>query len=152
MGLAGKTTQTEWDSVKDLQLSTTDATGLKSTTIYDGDDRPVDSYGPAPAAWYETNGANIRKPLAAYTDQVPRTSTGYDEGVNGPAVSYMTIDQRSTSVLPNGSQMVRGDAIWSTDGRFKFIYQTARKVIVIYGKTMRHGCRKRIVKRVAAAA
>jgi len=130
--LTGKTTQTEWDSVKDLQLSTTDATGLKSTTIYDGDDRPVDSYGPAPAAWYETNGANIRKPLAAYTDQVPRTTTGYDEGVNGPAVSYMTIDQRSTSVLPNGSQMVRGDAIWSTDGRFKFIYQTDGNV-VLYG-------------------
>lgn len=81
--LTGKTDQTEWDSVKDLQLSTTDATGLKSTTIYDTLDRPVDSYGPAPAAWYGSD----RRPLAAYTSQIPRTSTGYDEGISGMAVT-----------------------------------------------------------------
>ena len=85
--LTGKTTATEWDSVKDLQLSSTDATGLKSTTIYDKLDRAIDSYGPAPAAWYETSGSNIRKPLAAYVNQVPHTSSGYDEGIQGLAVT-----------------------------------------------------------------
>lgn len=88
--LTGKTAQTEWDPVKDLQLSTTDATGLKSTTIYDQLDRTTDSYGPAPAAWYGTD----RKPLpgnlspgTTYASQIPHTSTGYDEGINGFAVS-----------------------------------------------------------------
>ena len=33
--LTGKSVKTEWDSVKDLQLSKTDAIGMKSTTIYD---------------------------------------------------------------------------------------------------------------------
>lgn len=53
--LTGKVEQTEWDGVKDLQLSTTDPTGLKSTTIYDGDDRAIDQYGPAPSTWYGTD-------------------------------------------------------------------------------------------------
>lgn len=130
--LTGKTTTTEWDSAKDLQYSTTDATGLKSTTIYDGEDRPVDSYGPAPAAWYETSGQNVRKPLAQYVNQVPHTSTGYDEGINGPAVSYMAIAQRTSSVLSNGETLTRGQNRWSTDGRFQFIYQTDGNV-VLYG-------------------
>lgn len=39
---------TEWDSIKDVILSTTNALGHKSTTIYDADDRPLESYGPAP--------------------------------------------------------------------------------------------------------
>ena len=86
--LTGKTTATEWDPVKDLQLSSTDATGLKSTTIYDDEDRPIENYGPAPAAWYETSGANIRRPLAAYASQVPKTATAYDEGLVGPAVNW----------------------------------------------------------------
>ena len=47
---------TEWHATKDLTMSNTTATGLKSTTIYDtvGNDRPVSSYGPAPAAWYDS--------------------------------------------------------------------------------------------------
>lgn len=81
--LTGKTALTEWDAVKDLQLSTTDATGLKSTTIYDKLDRATDSYGPAPAAWYSSS----REPLSSYTSQVPHTKTGIDEGLNGLAIS-----------------------------------------------------------------
>ena len=130
--LTGKTNTTEWDTAKDLQYSTTDATGLKSTTIYDGEDRPTDSYGPAPAAWYETSGQNVRKPLAQYVNQIPHTSTGYDEGINGPAVSYMAIAQRTSSVLSNGETLTRGQNRWSTDGRFQFIYQTDGNV-VLYG-------------------
>jgi len=80
----GNATTQQWDAIKDLLYSTTDATGLKSTTIYDTDDRPTDSYGPAPAAWYDSN----NKPLAADVNQVPHTSTGYDSGIVGPAVAW----------------------------------------------------------------
>ena len=130
--VTNQTTLTEWDQVKDLQLSTTDATGLKSTTIYDNEDRSTDSYGPAPAAWYETSGQNIRKPFTQYASQVPHTSAGYDEGINGPAVSYMAVAQRTSSVLSNGETLTRGQDRRSTDGRFQFIYQTDGNV-VLYG-------------------
>jgi len=126
--LTGKTILTEWDPIKDLQLSTTDATGLKSTTIYDGDDRAIDSYGPAPNSWFGSD----RKPTAGYVGQVPHTSANYDEGINGPAVSYMAVKQRTSSVMPNGTTFARGQSITSTDGRFGFVYQTDGNV-VLYG-------------------
>ncbi|MBL8160335.1 hypothetical protein JNJ66_07835, partial [Candidatus Saccharibacteria bacterium] len=88
------TTTTEWDPIKDLVLSSTDPTGLKATTIYDDSDRPVDSYGPAPAAWFGTD----RKPLTAYNSQVPHTQTGYDEGITGPAVSFMDYGPNSKTL------------------------------------------------------
>jgi hypothetical protein len=80
----GLCTVSEYDPVKDLVLSTTDALGLKSTTVYDDEDRAIHSYGSAPAAWF---GAN-RQPLAAYVNQVPHSETAYDEGITGPAVAY----------------------------------------------------------------
>ncbi|QGF23603.1 PA14 domain-containing protein [Raineyella fluvialis] len=126
--LTGKTNTTDWDPVKDLQLSATDATGLKSTTIYDGEDRPTDSYGPAPATWFGTD----RTPVAAQAPNVPHTKTGYDEGINGPAVSYMAIAQRESSVISNGETLTRGQERWSTDGRFRFTYQPDGNV-VLYG-------------------
>lgn len=81
--LANLSMHTQWDPVKDLVLSKTDATGLKSTTIYDKLDRATDQYGAAPAAWFDGN----RLPLPAYVSQVPHTQTGYDEGINGLAIS-----------------------------------------------------------------
>ena len=78
------TTTTTWDQIKDLILSTTNPTGLMSTIIYDENDRPVDSYGPAPSGWFDTD----RTPLSQYTDDVPHLKTGYDEGMDGFAVSY----------------------------------------------------------------
>ena len=75
---------TEWDATKDMVLSTTDETGLKSTTIYDDEDRPTDKYGPAPTAWYGTD----RKPTSTYVNQVARTQTNYDENIVGPDVTY----------------------------------------------------------------
>lgn len=82
--LTGKITSTQYDPYKDMVLSTTDPTGLKSTTIYDADDRPVENYGPAPSAWF---GAD-RKPLAAQVSQVPRVDSKYDEGIVGPSVAW----------------------------------------------------------------
>lgn len=85
--IANLTTTTEWDAAKDLALSSTDATGLKSTTIYDEDDRPIDQYGPAPSAWYGTD----RKPLTANVNSVPHTQTGYDENIQGVAAAYYDV-------------------------------------------------------------
>jgi RHS repeat-associated protein len=82
--IANLTSFAEWDSIKDLPLSVTDATGLKSTTIYDTiADRPTDTYGPAPAAWFGSD----RKPLTAYVNQVPHAQTAYDEGIQGLAIA-----------------------------------------------------------------
>lgn len=59
----------------------------KATTIYDADDRPIESYGPAPSTWF---GAD-RKPLANYTSQVPHSTTTYDEGILGWNVAYYNL-------------------------------------------------------------
>lgn len=75
---------TQWDTVKNLVLSTTDPTGMKSTTIYDADDRPIEQYAAAPAAWF---GAD-RRPLSTYAAQVPKTTTAYDEGLKGTGVAW----------------------------------------------------------------
>lgn len=74
----------EYHAEKDLVLSSTDALGMKSTTIYDDEDRPVDTYGPAPSAWFDTD----RTPLTAYEDQIPHSGSSYDEGIVGPSVAY----------------------------------------------------------------
>lgn len=62
---SGNGTLQEWDSVKDLTLSSTDATGLKSTTIYDANDLPTDNYGSAPSYMYGERGF----------EQTPSTTT-----------------------------------------------------------------------------
>lgn len=82
--LSNLTTTTEWHPNKDLVLSMTDPTGLKSTTIYDENDMPIEEFGPAPVAWF---GAD-NKPLATKVNDVPHTKTGYDEGLTGLGVSY----------------------------------------------------------------
>ncbi len=86
---AGLATTTEWHSVKDLTLAATDATGLKSTTIYDYADRPTDQYGPAPAAWFD---AATRLPLSGYTSQTPRSQSTYDEGIMSLEAAFYNED------------------------------------------------------------
>lgn len=106
--VTGNSTQTEWDKIKDLQLSTTETTGLKSTIIYDALDRAIENYGAAPSTWF---GAD-RKPLPAQAANVPKTATGYDEGITGLGVSVypnakllQTPKHITTGMnnLPNGS-------------------------------------------------
>lgn len=77
--VANLTTTTEWHSVKDLVLSKADSTGLKTTTLYDDNDRPTDTYGPAPASWLGSD----NKPIVAQVSNVPRTQTNYDEDITG---------------------------------------------------------------------
>ena len=77
--VANLTATTQWDSIKDLVLSKTDPTGLKTTTIYDENDRPTDTYGPAPVSWFDSQ----NKPLTAHANNVPRVQTKYDENITG---------------------------------------------------------------------
>jgi RHS repeat-associated protein len=92
---ANLATLSEWDPIKDLLLSTTDPTGLKSTTIYDDEDRPVADYGPAPSAWFAAD----RTPLSANAAQVPHSDTTYDQGIVGAAVAWY-----NTRIDPTGNQ------------------------------------------------
>lgn len=96
--VAGLSTATDWNAFKDLQYSTTDPTGLKSTTIYDDDDRPISQYGPAPAAWY-----NGYTPQSSHAAEVPRTDTRYDEGIVGPAVAWYSYKASATTSTAPGS-------------------------------------------------
>jgi RHS repeat-associated protein len=93
--IANLTTYTEWDPFKDLQLKSTDPTGLKSTTIYDDDDRPISQYGPAPAAWFNAD----RTPQSGHAAEVPRTDTRYDESIVGPAVAWYNFKNANGGVL-----------------------------------------------------
>jgi RHS repeat-associated protein len=44
----------EWHPTKDLLFSSTDPLGQMATTTYDDEDRPTNSYGPAPKDWFNT--------------------------------------------------------------------------------------------------
>ncbi|PLS82059.1 hypothetical protein CYG49_00285 [Candidatus Saccharibacteria bacterium] len=98
----------EWDPVKDLLLSSTDASGLRSTTLYDSDDRPTDSYGPAPAEWFDAKGKPVQN-----VDKVPHTKTGYDEGITGPAVTYLKYGTNSKSLV--GAPLLHATNISTTN-------------------------------------
>lgn len=50
----GLATTTVWDPLKDLLYSTTNPEGQMTTTVYDDEDRPVSSYGAAPASEFNT--------------------------------------------------------------------------------------------------
>ncbi len=126
---ANLTTATAWDPVKDQVLSTTDPTGLMSTTLYDNDNRVTDQYGPAPAAWFGSD----RKPTTSYVNQVPHSQSGYDESITGPAVTYMAVNAPAANdTLANNQTMTPGQSRQSADHRFTFAYQTDGN-LVLYG-------------------
>jgi len=105
--IANLTTETEWHSVKDLALSSTEPTGLKTTNIYDYTDRVTDEYGPAPEAWFGSD----RKPLASpvdYISQVPHSQTLYDEGINGLEAAYYNVATASNGTGSN-TKVLFGD-------------------------------------------
>lgn len=105
-------THSQWDPQKDLLYSTTDPTGLMSTTVYDDEDRPVSSYGPAPAAWFNTANPKNQVPLSAYSSKVPRINTGYDENIVGPAVAWLDYSKQPS----NASGMLYGAPKLHTTG------------------------------------
>ncbi|MEV6871487.1 PA14 domain-containing protein [Amycolatopsis sp. NPDC051128] len=102
----GKVAQQSW-SAKDQQLSTTDAANRTSTTVYDYADRPVDTYGPAPTSCFSG-----QVPTAACAATVPHTRTGYDEGINGLAVTWYGNDQLA------GSPKAYTTGLGTADGSF----------------------------------
>ena len=80
----GLTATKVWDPFKDLVLSATDPQGLMSTTIYDGRDRAIQAYGPAPASCFGSD----RTPLASCAIVPANTSTSYDAGLVGLHTAY----------------------------------------------------------------
>ncbi|OZD38568.1 hypothetical protein CH252_32015 [Rhodococcus sp. 06-1477-1B] len=86
----GVTTRQEWDASKDLVRRTVDATGLVSTRVYDRTDRPVATYGAAPAACFGSDGRPISQPenVSACGIVPASTSTIYDGGLNGLQAAY----------------------------------------------------------------
>lgn len=79
----GYTSRQVWNE-KDQVLSSTDAAGRMSTTLYDSRDRATDGYGPAPASCFGPD----RTPTAGCATKPAHTRIGYDEKLNGLAVAY----------------------------------------------------------------
>ncbi|GAA1153780.1 hypothetical protein F6W69_00835 [Microbacterium oxydans] len=87
----GVTATQEWHPTKDLVLSATSSLGQKSTTIYDpATDRSTDTYGPAPAACFQTNGRPVSNPTAVSGCGIlpAHSSTTYDGGLQGLQATY----------------------------------------------------------------
>ena len=131
--ITGQSVTTEWDAQKDLVYSTTNALGLKSTTVYDDEDRPVTSYGAAPKEWFDSTNPKQQVPLAAYASQIARTDTAYDSGLTGLAVAYMAANTKTINyTLTSGQTLAKGQSLYSIDRRFNFFYQNDGN-IVLYG-------------------
>jgi RHS repeat-associated protein len=123
--VANLDTQTEWDASHDIVRSATDPAGLKSTTLYDFDDRATDQYGPAPAAWFGSDYKPLTTPTD-YTPQVPHTQTGYDQNVggstiNGLAAAYYNVDSFANGTGTNsqalyGNPKLHGTGIGAASG------------------------------------
>lgn len=98
--VTGKASVQEWDTVKDLLRSATDATGLKSTTIYNSNDMPTDSYGPAPAAWFNDSGIP-----ASNVEKIPHTSTTYDSGIYGAQITWFDFKSTNGGMLTGAPRL-----------------------------------------------
>ncbi|WP_133805930.1 PA14 domain-containing protein [Kribbella caucasensis] len=133
--VANLATTTEWHATKDQVLSSTDPTGLKSTTIYDEDDRPTDQYGPAPAAWYGSD----RKPLTANVASTPHTQTGYDESIVSLATSYYNVGTSSngsgvTTKVLEGAPRLHATGIGHSSGNIDKTWNTSPPITPDSGK------------------
>ncbi|MBT2500799.1 hypothetical protein J7E25_17015 [Agromyces sp. ISL-38] len=84
LSASGLIAQTEWNQ-KDQVLSTTDPVGVKSTTIYDSQDRPTEAYGPAPAACFNPS---TRVPVTPCAVTPAHSKTAYDEQLTGLAATW----------------------------------------------------------------
>ncbi|MCU1485214.1 MAG: hypothetical protein JWN67_1960 [Actinomycetia bacterium] len=106
-----RTSSLEWDS-SDRVVASTDAAGLKSTSIYDWAGRVTDTYGPAPTAWYGTD----FKPTSAYLSQTPHHTSVYDEGWKGLDVLYF--NNPTFSGAPVGHTLGIGDSSGAINGQW----------------------------------
>lgn len=90
-GLATTPTYDEFDRV----VAVNGPDGSKSTTVYDTNGNQTDSWGPAPAAWWSTNGA----PDAAHQAATAHTSIAYDEGFAGLGTSWFATADMSGELV-----------------------------------------------------
>jgi RHS repeat-associated protein len=107
----GLTSSASWNE-KDQPLSSTDAQGRMSTTIYNGRDLVTDTYGPAPADCYDAN----RVPVATCPITPAQTHTDYDSGMKGMTAAiwdnkYMTGPPKAYTAGINPAGTVY--AIWA---------------------------------------
>lgn len=112
-GHDGKAFTTNWHSSKDIILSTVDALGMKSTIIYDHNQRPTAKYGPAPSDWYEAT--NL--PKSSYANMVPKSETRFDGGMQGLSASFY--DNKNLVREPKARTFERGDLMrqWTSGNR-----------------------------------
>ncbi|MFI6999351.1 PA14 domain-containing protein [Nocardia sp. NPDC050175] len=103
----GDTVRAEWNA-KDKQTAKIDATGRRSTLIYDHADRPTDEYGPAPADCFD---GQLPKPECAQS--MPHVSKGFDENLVGLESAFY--DNRSLAGVPKEW----GTGVGSPDGSLK---------------------------------
>ncbi|QKS18973.1 hypothetical protein HUN58_02795 [Curtobacterium sp. Csp1] len=75
---SGLTASQKW-AEPDKVISSTDPQGRKTTTIYNQQDRPTDSYGPAPASCFPDD----QQPTDACRPTTAHSSTGYDQDASG---------------------------------------------------------------------
>jgi RHS repeat-associated protein len=102
---SGLTSSQTWND-KDQQLSATDAAGLKTTTIYDSQDRPTDTYGPAAASCFDSD----RKPTQPCSVIAAHAATQYDNGMFGLQASYFNNEATA------GAPVVYGLGVGPADG------------------------------------
>lgn len=83
----GLLTTSTWDN--DRLVGRTDAAGLRTTNVFDHAERPVETWGPAPASCFGTSpgeaGWRGERPTSC---SVPKSETKYDEGMKGLAAVY----------------------------------------------------------------
>jgi RHS repeat-associated protein len=80
---SGLKSTNEWNN-KDALLSATNIQGLKATTIYNSQDRVTDTYGPGPANCFGSD----RKPIASCASSIAHSSYSFDENLLGLSAAY----------------------------------------------------------------
>jgi large repetitive protein len=99
---SGLTTRTLWNN-HDNALATLDANGHETSTVYDTQDRPTDSYGPAPASCFAATAGSPFGPttldangtLDPADGPTPSTLTGC-AAMNGTAIAHATTGYDAT--------------------------------------------------------
>jgi RHS repeat-associated protein len=79
----GRTTTTTWDADNERVRWVDDPAGLRTSAVYDDRGAVTDTYGPAPATWF-----NDEVPQSGYAASTPHSLTGYDEGYKGLAGAW----------------------------------------------------------------
>ena len=106
----GQTSTTVWDAQsRDLPVSSADAAGRVTTTIYDWAMRVTDTYGPAPASCFQASGFPVASPPAS-CGQIPHTHTGIDTDTSGKRISGLQASIWSSSVNQSGAPTSRSTA------------------------------------------